>query len=179
MGMLGGAFDQREAPRFFGSKAPYRPLAERADVLVFQTQALPRDIEVTGPIQVNLWISSSCPDTDFTAKLIDVCPPNPDLMVPGTIYRIRIDAFPTSNLFKQGHRIRIDISSSNFPHFDANPNTGEPEAVATSTRVATNRVYEYGRRPAFACDSSPDSGPSLARSLRAREDQLMVPAAVP
>ena len=171
--MVGGAFDQREAPQFFGSKAPYRPLAERPDLLVFQTEALELDIEVTGPIRVNLWISSSCPDTDFTAKLIDVYPPNPDypegyamnltdgvlrvryrdswehpsLMVPGTVYPIHIDAFPTGNLFRRGHRIRIDISSSNFPHFDANPNTGEPEAKAESTRVATNVVYMDVSRP--------------------------------
>ena len=77
--MVGGAFDQREAPQFFGSKAPYRPLAERPDVLVFQTEVLEQDVEVTGPIRVNLWISSNCTDTDFTAKLIDVYPANPGL----------------------------------------------------------------------------------------------------
>ncbi|TMG80667.1 MAG: CocE/NonD family hydrolase, partial [Betaproteobacteria bacterium] len=76
--MVGGAFDQREAPDFYGSTPPYRPLAERPDVLVFQTPPLTEDIEVTGPLTVNLWISSNCSDTDFTAKLIDVYPPNPD-----------------------------------------------------------------------------------------------------
>jgi putative CocE/NonD family hydrolase len=165
--MVGGAFDQREGPRFFGSREPYRPLAERPDVLVFQTPPLDDGVEVTGPIAVNLWISSNCLDTDFTAKLVDVYPPNadypdgfamnvtdgilrvryrdswerPTLMVPGTVYAIRIDAFPTSNLFARGHRIRLDISSSNFPHFDVNPNTGEPEGRWRKTRVATNRVY--------------------------------------
>ncbi len=68
-------------------------------------------------------------------------------MRPGKVYRIAIDAFPTSNLFKAGHRIRLDVSSSNFPHFDANPNTGEPEGRATTTRVATNRVYLDRQRP--------------------------------
>jgi putative CocE/NonD family hydrolase len=165
--MVGGAFDQREGPRFFGSREPYRPLADRADVLVFQTPLLEADVEVTGPIVAELWISSDCPDTDSTAKLIDVHPPNPDypdgfamnltdgilrarylrswerpeLLRPHEVYRIRIEAFPTSNRFVRGHRIRLDISSSNFPHFDANPNTGEPEARATGFRVATNRVY--------------------------------------
>jgi putative CocE/NonD family hydrolase len=170
--MVGGAFDQREGPRFLGSREPYRPLAERPDVLVFETPPLEADVEVTGPVVVNLWVSSSAPDTDFTAKLIDVYPPNadypsgfamnltdgilraryrrawerPELMVPGTVSQIRIEAFPTSNRFVRGHRIRLDISSSNFPHFDANPNTGEPEGRSRSRRPATNRIYlERGR----------------------------------
>jgi putative CocE/NonD family hydrolase len=171
--MVGGAFDQREGPRFFGSSEPYRPLAERPDVLVFQTPVLTTAVEVTGPIEAGLWISSDCPDTDFTIKLVDVYPPNadypdgfamnvadgilrvryrdswekPSLMTPGTVYKIRVTAFPTSNLFARGHRIRLDISSSNFPHFDVNPNTGEPEARATLARVATNRVYMDSARP--------------------------------
>lgn len=171
--MVGGAFDQREGPRFFGSTEPYRPLAGRPDVLVFQTPPLEDAVEVTGPIEARLWISSDCPDTDFTIKLVDVYPPNADysdgfamnvadgilrvryrdswehpaLMTPGTIYAIRVTAFPTSNLFARGHRIRLDISSSNFPHFDVNPNTGEPEARATSSRIATNRVFLDATRP--------------------------------
>ena len=171
--MEGGAYDQREEPRFFGSRAPYRPLAERPDVLVFQTAPLTRPVEVTGPIVTHLWIASDGPDTDFTAKLIDVYPPSadypdgfamnltdgilrvryrdswerPSLMTPGRIYRIRIDAFPTSNRFSPGHRIRLDISSSNFPHFDANPNTGDPEGRSTGSRIATNRVYLDAARP--------------------------------
>jgi putative CocE/NonD family hydrolase len=171
--MVGGAFDQREGPRFFGSTEPYRPLAERPDVLVFQTPPLEEAVEVTGPIEARLWISSDCPDTDFTIKLVDVYPPNadysdgfamnvadgilrvryrdswehPTLVTPGTVYAIRVTAFPTSNLFARGHRIRLDISSSNFPHFDVNPNTGEPEARATSSRIATNRVFLDATRP--------------------------------
>jgi uncharacterized protein len=165
--MVGGAFDQREAPEFFGSRPPYRALAERPDVLVFQTAPLSADVEVTGPIKVRLWISSNCPDTDFTAKLIDVYPPGADypqgfamnltdgilrtryrdswehpmMMRAGQVYAIAIELFPTSNLFKQGHRIRLDISSSNFPRFDANPNTGEPEGRAQGRRIAHNRVH--------------------------------------
>ena len=69
------------------------------------------------------------------------------MIAPGTVYPIRIEAFPTSNLFQRGHRIRLDISSSNFPHFDVNPNTGEPEGRASEWRVATNRVYLDRARP--------------------------------
>ncbi len=171
--MVGGAYDQRERPDFFGSEEPYRPLAERSDVLVFQTPPLERDIEVTGPIVARLWISSDCPDTDFTIKLIDVYPANDDYpdgfamnltdgilrcryrdswehpspMEPGTVYGVQIEAFPTSNLFVAGHRIRLDISSSNFPHFDLNFNTGEPEGLATHSRVATNTVWMDSARP--------------------------------
>jgi putative CocE/NonD family hydrolase len=171
--MTGGAFDQREAPRFFGSKEPYPALADRADVLVFRTPALADDVEVSGPITVELWIASDCPDTDFTAKLIDEYPKNEDypngyamnltdgilraryrdswekpaLMTPGNAYRIKIEAFPTSNLFKRGHRIRVDISSSNFPHFDVNPNSGEAEGHAAQMRVATNKVYVDANSP--------------------------------
>jgi len=165
--MVGGAFDQREAAQFFGCRVPFRALEKRADVLVFATPPLAADIEVTGPIEARLWIASDAPDTDFTIKLLDVYPPNedypegfamnltdgilrcryrdsweqPQLMEPGRIYTIRIEAFPTSNLFKAGHRIRIDVSSSNFPHFDFNPNSGEAEGRASRTQIATNRVY--------------------------------------
>jgi putative CocE/NonD family hydrolase len=165
--MVGGAFDQREAPQFFGCREPFRALADRPDVLVFATAPLDADIEVTGTIEAQLWIASDAPDTDFTFKLLDVYPPNedypqgyamnltdgilrsryrdsweqPNLMESGRIYAVRIEAFPTSNLFKAGHRIRIDVSSSNFPHFDVNPNTGEPEGKATRRQIATNRVF--------------------------------------
>lgn len=171
--MVGGAYDQRERPDFFGCEPPYRPLAERSDILVFQTQPLEQELEVTGPLVVRLWISSDRPDTDFTAKLIDVYPPSegypdgfamnltdgiircryreswerPTLMVPGEVYEVEIAAFPTSNLFARGHRIRLDVSSSNFPHFDLNFNTGEPEGEATEARVATNTVFFDRTRP--------------------------------
>ena len=162
-----GAGHQAETPDLVGAQPPYRPLAERPDVLVFQTEPLAQDVEVTGPITVHLWIASSAPDTDFTAKLVDVYPPNvdypagyhlnlvdsilrcryrtgwdrPELMHPGQIYPIQIDLAPTSNLFKAGHRIRLDISSSNFPRFDRNPNTGEPMGRHTRMAQAQNTVY--------------------------------------
>jgi putative CocE/NonD family hydrolase len=142
-------------------------------VLVFQTPPLAESVTIVGPISVKLWISSTCPDTDFTAKLIDVYPPNedypqgfamnltdgilraryrtsweqPELMTPGTVYELEITPFPTGNRFTAGHRIRLDISSSNFPHFDLNPNTGAPEGTGQSARIATNTVYVDATRP--------------------------------
>jgi putative CocE/NonD family hydrolase len=171
--MRGGGFDQREGPRFFGSREPYPPLAARPDVLVFETEPLAQDMEVTGPIEAKLWISSNRPDTDFTIKLIDVYPPNedypdgfamnvtdgimrvryrkswetPQMLQPGEVAQITVSAFPTSNLFKKGHRIRLDVSSSNFPHFDVNPNTGAPEAKGLTRQTATNTLWVDRDRP--------------------------------
>jgi hypothetical protein len=171
--MVGGAFDQREGPQFFGSHAPYKPLASRPDVLVFQTEPLEEDVEVTGPIVARLHVASDRLDTDFTIKLIDVYPPNdsypegfamnvtdgilraryrnswekPEPLVAGEIAAIEVSAFPTSNLFKRGHRIRMDISSSNFPHFDVNPNTGAPEGSAGERVVAQNTLFVDRARP--------------------------------
>ncbi|MBF0276915.1 MAG: CocE/NonD family hydrolase [SAR324 cluster bacterium] len=171
--MEGGAFDQREENRFFGSKKPYQALAFRDDVLVFESRLLENDLEITGPIVVKLWISSDCVDTDFTVKLIDSYPPNadypqgfamnicngilrvryrnswenPEMMIPEKIYQIQIDPPPASNLFKAGHRIRLDISSSNFPHFDLNYNTGEPEGTSRYAKIARNTVFADSKRP--------------------------------
>lgn len=162
-----GGFDQREDPKFFGSRPPYLPLSARPDVLVFQTPPLDEDTEITGPLRVKLWASSSAVDTDFTAKLIDLYPPGPDypegcalnlsdsiiraryrnsrdkaeLMRPGQVCELTIILYPTSNLFKEGHRIRVDISSSNFPRFDVNSNTGEPLGQERRKVVAENTVY--------------------------------------
>jgi len=147
-----GAYNQREDPRFPPSQPPYLPLRARADVVVFQTEPLAEDMTVIGPIKVVLHASASTVDTDFTAKLIDVYPhsemwpggfdlnltdaivrgryratrDHAELLTPGRFYPFTIEPFPTANVFKKGHRIRVDISSSNFPRFDVNPNTGEP-----------------------------------------------------
>lgn len=168
-----GAFDQREAPAFFGCTPPYLPLASRSDVLVFQTAPLHDPVQIVGPVEAELWVSTDGPDTDFTAKLIDVHPPSPDypcgyamnltdgilrlryaedpsrprLRRSGEVVPIRIILFPTANLFLPGHRIRLDISSSNFPKFDVNPNTGEPEGMARRRRVAFNTLWVGGARP--------------------------------
>lgn len=171
--MEAGAFDQRERPDVFGCDPPYRALADRDDVLVFQTAPLEQDMVVVGPIKVELYISSDCVDTDFMVKLIDLHPSTEDYpggyamnlchgvlraryregfgqetrLEPGQIYPITIDAFPTANRFLKGHRIRLDVSSSNFPHFDVNPNSGEPEGYGRSPRVASNRIYMDATHP--------------------------------
>ena len=171
--MRPGGYDQRLGPQVYGARAPYLPIEARPDVLAFQTEPLSEDVEVTGDIAADLWISSDGPDTDFTIKLIDVYPPSadypegyalnltdgilrcryrdswetPSMMTPGQVYRIRVTAFPTANLFKRGHRIRLDVSSSNFPHFDVNPNTGAPEGTGLTRRVARNTVFLDAGRP--------------------------------
>ncbi len=162
-----GAWDQVEAPGFFGCTPPYLPLASRPDILVFQTAPLSRPLQIVGPVEAELFVATDGPDTDFTAKLIDVHPPSADyprgyamlltdgilrlryaedpaaprLRRPGEVVRARITLFPTANLFLPGHRLRLDISSSNFPKFDVNPNTGEPEGQARRARAAVNTVF--------------------------------------
>jgi len=167
--MRAGAYDQREGPGVFGAREPYRPLAERSNVLVFCTPPLLRDIEVTGPVTVRLWIASDAPDTDFTAKLIDLHPPNddypqgfamnlterilraryrdsweaPSLLAPGEVYPVEIEPFPTSNLFLRGHRLRLDIArAATF-------------RISTSTRIRGSPKARWSIRalPAIACSS--------------------------
>jgi putative CocE/NonD family hydrolase len=162
-----GPTHQKEGPHVFGARPPYPLLAARPDVLVFRTPPLLAAVEVTGEVHVQLWVSSTAPDTDFTAKLIDEYPPNADypegyamnladsvvrcryrdgweseaLMEPGKVYAVTIRLPATSNLFAAGHRIRVDVSSSNFPRLDVNPNTGEPMGRHTHLRKAENTIY--------------------------------------
>jgi hypothetical protein len=159
-----GAYNQREDPRFPPSAAPWLPLRSRADVVVFQTEPLAEDMTVIGPITVKLFASATTVDADFTAKLVDVYPSSTDwpggfdlnitdaivrgryratrdhavMLQPGRVYEFTIDPFPTANVFKKGHRIRVDISSSNFPRFDVNPNTGEP--LGKNRRMITTDI---------------------------------------
>ena len=130
-------------------------------------------MEFTGPVIVKLWASSSATDTDFTEKLLDVYPGNDDypdgyhlntcdgivraryrdfsgrasLLTPGHVYEVTIIVEPAGNLFKAGHKIRLDISSSNFPRFDVIPNTGEPLGRHSHTAFANNAVYHDVRHP--------------------------------
>ena len=164
--MFQGAADQRCRPDFWLC-ADSKPLSARNDVLVFQTPPLPRDVEVTGRLVVKLWAASNAPDTDFTAKLVDVYPPSADfpagidlnvadsivraryrsgpgkaeLIKPSQPYEFTIEMYPTSLVFQRNHRIRLDISSSSFPRFDVNPNTGEPLNDNRRWRLAENSVY--------------------------------------
>ena len=170
--LLQGAWNQKGGPHVWNFQQPV-PISARNDVLVFQTEPLEADLEVTGEIEVRLFASSSAVDTDFTAKLLDIHPPSADwpggfdlnigdgivrgrfreslrkevLMTPGEAYEFTIKLYPTSNVFKKGHRIRVDISSSNFPRFDVNPNTGEPLNRHRSTNVATQTIYHDASRP--------------------------------
>ena len=139
----------------------------RQDVLVYTTPALEHDVEVTGPIKMVLFASSTATDTDFTAKLVDVhedgkafnlcdgiiraryrsSETEASLIESGKIYRYEIDLWVTSNLFRQGHRIRVEISSSNFPRFDRNPNTGHTFAVDADMVKATQAVLHGAEYP--------------------------------
>jgi putative CocE/NonD family hydrolase len=176
--MTGGAYDQN-APdaRVYGASEPYLPLDSRPDVISLTTPPLERDVVFAGPVSARLHISTTAPDTDFTIKLIDVHPPNadyphgfamnltdgivrcrfhrsyekPELLTPGEVYEIEVIAPDTANRFAAGHRIRLDISSSNFPRFDVNPNTGEPPPAARRTAIAANTVHMDAERPSHLC----------------------------
>ena len=144
-----------------------RPAEWRPDVLVYTTPPLEAAVEVTGPIKVVLWAGSSAADTDFTAKLVDVSPSgyamnvaqgiirarfrdswtSPTPLTPGRIYRYEIDCWSSSNCFRAGHRIRVEISSSNFPQFDRNPNTGRAFGMDAELARATQTVYHDAQHP--------------------------------
>jgi hypothetical protein len=129
----------------------------RSDVLVYSSTPLEHEIEVTGPIRAILYVSTDAPSTDFTAKLVDVRPDGAAYNVsdgiirrsyngPGRVERIEIELWPTSMVFMHGHRIRVEISSSNFPRYDRNPNTGRDIATETQPRIAVQSVYHSADR---------------------------------
>ena len=144
-----------------------RSLDGRRDVLIFSTPPLEEPVEVTGPVVVKLWASSSAQDTDFVAKLIDVWPDGfsqelcygivraryrdsfdqPTLIQPGQVYEYTIKVNPTGNLFQRGHRIRLDISSSDFPNFDRNHNTGGNDYAETTLMTAHQTIFHDRARP--------------------------------
>jgi putative CocE/NonD family hydrolase len=144
-----------------------RPVESRSDVLLFTSEPLSEPLEVTGRIYAELYVSSDCPDTDFTVKMTDVYPDGrsiilcdgilraryheslerPSLLTAGKVYKLRIDLWSTSVVFNRGHRIRVAVSSSNFPRFEPNPNTGKLPREGSETRVATNTVYLSGQQP--------------------------------
>ncbi len=144
-----------------------RPVEVRKDVLVYSTKPLESDVEAIGPVKVELYAATSAPDTDFTAKLVDVFPDGyarnltdgilrlryrnslekPELARPGEIYRIAIEAGVTANTFLKGHRIRLEISSSNFPRFDRNSNTGGRITDETKLAKANQTIYHDPAHP--------------------------------
>ncbi|MEA2586017.1 MAG: uncharacterized protein QOF33_4102 [Thermomicrobiales bacterium] len=144
-----------------------RPIEVRDDVLVYTTPPLASDVEVTGPVIAHLFAATDGPDTDFTAKLIDVFPDGTawnlcdgivrgryrngrgpaELLTPGEVYEFVIDCWVTSNVFKAGHAIRLEVSSSNFPRFDRNLNTGAPIGDDASPRSARQRILHDAAHP--------------------------------
>jgi putative CocE/NonD family hydrolase len=139
----------------------------RKDVLVYSTPPLDADVEVTGPVTLDIFASSSAVDTDFTAKLVDVWPNGfaqnltegilraryrestkaPKLIEPGKVIEYQVDAWSTSNVFLKGHRIRVEVSSSNFPRFDRNLNTGKSSSDSRESVSATNTIYHDPEHP--------------------------------
>lgn len=150
-----------------GGPRDRREVERRADVLIYTTEPLEHDMEVTGPVSATIYAASSAPDTDFTAALVDVFPDGraiilcegicrarfrngtdkPELMQRNTPYEFRIDMWDTSNVFLAGHRIRVDVSSSNFPRYNRNLNTGNDIATDTEVRVAHQVVFHDPERP--------------------------------
>src|SRR5579864_438694 len=151
-----------------------RAAENRNDVLIYSTKPLADDMEVTGPVTLELWATSSAVDTDFTAKLVDVSPDGfamdltdgilrmryrdsqekPALINPGQVYKVSLDLSATSNVFKKGHILRLEVSSSNFPRFDRNLNTGATRYLKTSDTAsgaqfvsATNVIYHDVEHP--------------------------------
>jgi len=144
-----------------------RPAEARSDVLVYTTPAFTKDMEVTGPISLDLYVSTSAVDTDFTGTLVDVWPngfaqnltggilrmryrnsqEKAELAKPGETYHITVDMWATSNVFLAGHKLRLEISSSNFPRFDRNLNTGEQQASGTRMVKATNAILHDRTHP--------------------------------
>jgi uncharacterized protein len=163
---IGGPLCCRALPTGIGPE-DQRPAETRDDVLVFSTPAFTKNTEVTGHVQLDLYVSSSVVDTDFTGKLVDVWPDgfaqnltegilrlryrnsqeNPEFAKPGEVYQVTIDLWATSNVFLPGHKLRIEVSSSNFPRFDRNLNTGEDQASGTRMVPATNVIYHDRSHP--------------------------------
>jgi putative CocE/NonD family hydrolase len=141
-----------------GGIASQNEIEKRSDVLVYSTPVLDQDVETTGPVKAVLFVSTSAPHTDFTAKLVDVHPDGSIYNISEGILRrkyepsnrpvpIEIDLWPTSMLFRRGHRIRLEISSSNYPRFDRNPNTGREIATETNPITASQIVYHGPENP--------------------------------
>ena len=171
--ILPGGADQRTRPNVMGAEPPHLPTASRSDVLSFRTEPLDKSVEAIGALTVRLWVSSDAPDTDFTAALLDCYPPNADypegyalrisdsikrlrfrngyaredFVSPSDVVEVTIELYPTANVFAAGHRIGVELSSSNYPRFDVNPNTGEPLGRQTHTRTALNTIHHNVEHP--------------------------------
>lgn len=140
---------------------------QRSDVLTYTTDPMATDTEITGPVRMRLWAASTAPDTDFTAKLVALAPDgstvnlnsgiiraafrdsleHPAPIEPGRAYPYNIAIWPTSYLVKAGYRIRVEVSSSDFPQFAPNPNTGEPFGTTANSQLATQTIYHDAEHP--------------------------------
>lgn len=165
----GGAICCTGAPNTPEGPLDQSSVEDRPDVLVYTTPVLEKGIEVTGPLTVQLYVSSTARDTDFTAKLVDVHPDGTAYnlqegilraryregfqkkvwMRPGEVFSMKIDLQATSNYFAPGHRIRLEISSSNFPRFDRNLNTGGSNFDETTGAIAKNEIHHAGPRASY------------------------------
>jgi putative CocE/NonD family hydrolase len=155
------------SPEFQAGPVDQRPIEGRPDVLTYSTQPLEKDTEVTGRVRARLWAASTAPDTDFVARLVDVHPDGrainltdgiirarhrngleqPSPIEPGRPYEYEIDLWSTSNLFKAGHRIRLQVTSSSFPRWDRNPNTGQEFGAGTELRTARQTILHDRDHP--------------------------------
>lgn len=168
-----GPMHQKERPGMVGCQAPFPLLSARQDVMVFESAPLTEDLVITGSIFAHVWLSSTAVDTDVTVKLLDIAPAtveDPDgfhmlicdsirrarfrngydreeLLIPGEAVEIVVELPPVSNRFRKGHRIRVDIASSNFPRYDVNPGTGEPLGRHTHKVTAVNTLHRTAGRP--------------------------------
>ncbi|NHN89130.1 CocE/NonD family hydrolase [Acetobacter conturbans] len=142
-------------------------IEQRPDILIYTSPVLEESVNVTGPITVNLFATTDAKDTDFTAKLVDVSPDgrainlnngiirtsyrdslsNPTPIVPGQVYEYHIKVWPTSNLFQAGHKIRLEISSSDYPQFAPNPNTGEAFGTTAASVIAHQTIWHDKAHP--------------------------------
>ena len=166
---LGGNHSSPEIPQVIRAGAvDQRPNESRPDVLVFTSPSLEEDTEITGPVVAKLFAASSCRDTDFIVRLIDVYPDGtaynltegiirarfresiwelPKPLIAGEVYEFAVQLEPTSNVFRKGHRIRVHVTSSNFPLWDRNPNTGNEQGMDAETAVASQTIYHDRRHP--------------------------------
>ncbi len=153
-------------PLFYQGVKDQREIEARPDVLVYTSAPLERDTEVTGPVVAKLWVTSDGPDTDFVARLVDVHPDGfaqnladgilraryrdgetEKMLTPGEPAEITVDLWSTANVFKAGHRIRVDIASASFPRWDRNPNTGAPFGQDAELRPARNTILHDAAHP--------------------------------
>jgi putative CocE/NonD family hydrolase len=176
----------------FSPAGPYdqRPLENRSDVLVFTSPVLEQPYEATGPVTARLFVSSDCPDTDFTVKLTDVYPDGRSMFITdgilrmrnrngqdhwefmqsGTTYEIVVDLWSTSYIWNTGHCIRVEVSSSNYPRFLNNPNTVDRIGKNTTTVIAHNNLYVDTNHP--SCIILPEPTPGMTKTITAPIDRI-------